>query len=61
MRHFIYHAIIVILACASTVATHAESKLTHNARLALLQKQVTGKTSHQANANNAIADIKLVV
>ena len=44
-----------------TVATHAATKLTPNARLALFQKQVASKSSHQVNANNAIADIRLVV
>ena len=61
MRHYFYYAIIVIVACASTIATHATSKLTPNARLALFQKQVADKSSYQLKANNAIADIRLVV
>ena len=61
MRHLFYYAIIVIVACVSTVATHATTKLTPNARLALLQKQVENKSSHQVNAYDAIADIRLVV
>lgn len=58
MKHLFYYAIIVIVACVSTVATHATNKLTPNARLALLQNQVANKSSHQVNAN---ADIRLVV
>ena len=61
MRHYFYYAIIVIMACVSTVSTHAANKLTPNARLALLQKQVAIKSSHQVNAKSAIADIRLVV
>lgn len=61
MRHYFYYAIIVIVACMSTVTTHATSKLTPNARLALLQKQVADKSSHQVSANNTITDITLVV
>ena len=53
MKHFFYYAIIVIVACVSTVATHATTKLTPNARLALLQKQVENKSSHQVNAYDA--------
>lgn len=60
MRHFFYYAIIVIVACVSTAATHAASKLTPHARLALLQKQAANKSSRQANADNA-TDIRLVV
>lgn len=59
MRQFFY-AIIVLVACVSTVATHAGSKLTPNARLVLL-KQAANNSSHQVNANNAIANIRLVV
>ena len=51
----------MILACVSTVGTHATSKLTPNARLALFQKQAANKSSRQVNADNAIADIRLVV
>lgn len=61
MRKFFLYAIIVIVACVSTVATQATSKLTPNARLALFQKQVADKSSRHANANNPIADIRLVV
>lgn len=61
MRHLFYYAIIVIVACMSTVTTHATSKLTPNARLALFQKQVANRPSHQVSANNAMADIRLVV
>ena len=60
MRHLFYYAIIVIVACFSSAATHATSKLTPNARLSLLQKQVANRPSHQANANNA-THIRLVV
>ena len=61
MRPFFYYAIIVIVACLSSVPTQATSKLTPNARLALFQEQVLNKSSHQLNANNAIANIRLVV
>lgn len=61
MRRFFYYAIIVTVACASTVATQAVNKLTPSARLALLQQQVANKSSHQLKANNAMADIRLVV
>ena len=61
MRQFFYYAVIVIVACLSSVPTHAASKLTPNARLALFQVQVLNKSSQQLNANNTIADIRLVV
>lgn len=58
MRRFLYYAIIVVVACMGTAATHAASKLTPHARLALFQKQVANKSSHQLNA---VGDIRLVV
>ncbi len=61
MRQFFYYSIIVIVACLSSVPTQAASKLTPNARLALFQEQVLNKSSHQLNANNTIASIRLVV
>ena len=61
MRHYFYYAIIIILACMSSVTTHATGKLTPNARLALLQKQVANRSSHQVNAMSPTADIRLVV